>query len=141
MLGSFSIYTTVAVEAVRGYAKILSSSMQTLPSFTTMNNIRCALRARSRALRNRPRTLLYTIFYISIYIVVRGEGGISAPYLYIIDKKESDWLLVTAVDCSSSSNRKYDGGGGGGGVYLRLKLISRRAYIILYYCLSVGPIG
>lgn len=72
---------------------------------------------------------------------MRGEGGISAPYLYITDKKESDWLLVTAVDCSSS-NRKYDdGGGGGGGVYLRLKLISRRAYIILYYCLSVGPIG
>lgn len=65
---------------------------------------------------------------------MRGEGRISAPYLYIIDKKESDWLLVTAIDCSSN-NHKYDDGGGGG-VYLRLKLISRRAYIILY-CLSV----
>jgi len=29
-------------------------------------------------------------------IVLYGEGGISAPYLYIKDKKESDWLPVTA---------------------------------------------
>jgi len=39
------------------------------------------------------------ILFIYIYsgIVVHGEGGISAPYLYIIDKKESDWLPVTAA--------------------------------------------
>lgn len=71
------------------------------------------------------------LYYLYIYsgIVLYGEGGISAPYLYIKDKKESDWLPVTAIYCSRSC--KYDdGGGGGGGVYLRLKLISRRAYII-----------
>jgi hypothetical protein len=95
-----NIYYTVIVSG--GGSRICEdfvAKYADLTEFTTMYNIRCALRAWSRALRNRPRTLLYYLYNIYIYsgIVVHGEGGISAPYLYIIDKKESDWLPVTAA--------------------------------------------
>lgn len=68
MLDSLSIYTTAVAGA--GGSRIRKDFVvefigmhyaDLIPSFTTMNNIRSAQRARSRALRNRPRTLFYII--------------------------------------------------------------------------------